>query len=205
MPANRPVQARSRLRVERILEAAAEEIIRSGAGGFSMNAVAKRTKISPGSLYQFFPSREALIAALYERYIEGLRSIASQAASTLSKQCALTVSEIVRAFLVPSLAFYRAHPAYAELHHALNRPYAPDLRETELDNGIVAALSDAFKRLAPETEPSLLLLLATVTLEAAHAILSLCASKPAEEAQALSGELEVMLETYVQVRLKVGK
>lgn len=202
---NRPVQARSRKRVEHILEAAADEIVRSGAGGFSMNAVAKRTKISPGSLYQFFPSREALIKALYERYLEGLRSLAADAASALSEHPALTVGGIIRAFVAPGLTYYRAHPAYAELHHALNRPYAPDLREAELDNGVVAVLSDAFRRLEPTTEPSKLLRLATVTLETGHAILALCAAKPADEAEALSEELETMLESYVRVRLGVAK
>lgn len=203
MTSKRPVQARSQKRVELIFAAAAEEVVRSGAGGFSMNAVAKRTNISPGSLYQFFPSREHLIASLYERYIEGLRSIASQVSSSISNRDTLTASEIVGAFLGPCLAFYRANPAYVELHHAVNRPYAPNLPEAKLDREILDVLSDAFQRLAPGTNAPLSLL-ATLTLEAAHAILSLCASKSAKEAKLVCDEAETMLATYIDARLRAG-
>lgn len=198
----RPVQVRSQRRVELILEAAADEIVRSGAGGFSMNAVAKRTKISPGSLYQFFPSREDLIASLYERYIEGLQSLASKAASCIANQDSLTASQVVGAFLRPCLIFYQSNPAYVELHHAVNRPYAPNLREAKLDSEILAVLSDAFRRLAPNPDAPLHLL-ATLTLETAHAILSLCALKSAKEAKLLCDEAEVMLATYIDARLRV--
>ncbi|MGF7178133.1 TetR/AcrR family transcriptional regulator [Azospirillum doebereinerae] len=50
-----------------IIEAAARILEQEGHGGFSTNAVAKRAGVSVGSLYQYFPGKDALIGALLVR------------------------------------------------------------------------------------------------------------------------------------------
>lgn len=63
-PRKRPRQARSRHTVDAILIAAEDVLLRSGLAGFNTNAVARRAGVSIGSLYQFFPGKEAILAAL---------------------------------------------------------------------------------------------------------------------------------------------
>ncbi|MEC9347539.1 MAG: TetR/AcrR family transcriptional regulator [Pseudomonadota bacterium] len=63
-PRKRPRQARSRATVEAILEAAARILEEGGAAACTTNAVAARAGVSIGSLYQYFPGRDALVAAL---------------------------------------------------------------------------------------------------------------------------------------------
>jgi AcrR family transcriptional regulator len=53
--------------VTAIVEAAARILEEDGHGGFSTNAVAERAGVSVGSLYQYFPSKDALIGALIVR------------------------------------------------------------------------------------------------------------------------------------------
>src|SRR5260221_6217169 len=62
-----PSQPRSARMVETIVEAAARILETRGLAGFNTNAVAERAGVSVGSLYQYFPSKEALVAALSNR------------------------------------------------------------------------------------------------------------------------------------------
>jgi AcrR family transcriptional regulator len=66
-PRKTPRQARSASTFEAIVEAAARILEREGYGGFSTNAVAETAGVSIGSLYQYFPRKEALVGALIAR------------------------------------------------------------------------------------------------------------------------------------------
>jgi AcrR family transcriptional regulator len=53
--------------VEAVLAAAARILEERGLAGFNTNAVAERAGVSIGSLYQYFPSKDAILLALMER------------------------------------------------------------------------------------------------------------------------------------------
>ncbi|MFM7735477.1 MAG: TetR/AcrR family transcriptional regulator [Alphaproteobacteria bacterium] len=58
--------------METILEAAARVLERSSLEGFNTNRVAEVAGVSVGSVYQYFPNKDALMAALIERAQDGL-------------------------------------------------------------------------------------------------------------------------------------
>ncbi len=64
-----PAQARSRQTVNAVLEAAAQLLDREGYARLNTNAIAARAGISIGSLYQYFPNKEAICSALIRRYL----------------------------------------------------------------------------------------------------------------------------------------
>jgi AcrR family transcriptional regulator len=66
-PRKKPVQGRSRATVEAVLAAAAHILETRGLAGFNTNAVAERAGVSIGSLYQYFPSKDAILVALMEQ------------------------------------------------------------------------------------------------------------------------------------------
>jgi AcrR family transcriptional regulator len=70
-----PTQARSRKRVEAILEAAAIVFAEQGFDAASTDAIAERAGTSIGSIYQFFPNKLALFEALAARCLERERAI----------------------------------------------------------------------------------------------------------------------------------
>ncbi|MBX3490835.1 TetR/AcrR family transcriptional regulator [Parvibaculum sp.] len=65
----KPVQRRSEATVDTILEAAAQIFRTYGAKGATTNRIAERAGVSIGSIYQYFPNKEALLVALMERHI----------------------------------------------------------------------------------------------------------------------------------------
>jgi len=62
-----PSQARSRATWEAIVEAAAQVLERHGAAAFSTGAIAERAGVSIGTLYQYFPDKQAILAAAAKR------------------------------------------------------------------------------------------------------------------------------------------
>ncbi len=74
-PRKRAVQARSRATVDVILKATARILIAEGYDRASTNKVAARAGVSIGSLYQYFPSKEALVAALLEQHLEEMGQV----------------------------------------------------------------------------------------------------------------------------------
>ncbi|HXQ13713.1 MAG TPA: helix-turn-helix domain-containing protein [Caulobacteraceae bacterium] len=62
-----PSQARSRATWEAIVEAAAQILERDGADAFSTGSVAERAGVSIGTLYQYFPDKQAILAAAAKR------------------------------------------------------------------------------------------------------------------------------------------
>jgi AcrR family transcriptional regulator len=66
-PRKAPVQSRSKDTVEAVLEAASRILIAKRWAGLSMQQVASTAGVSPGSLYQYFPDKHALVAELIER------------------------------------------------------------------------------------------------------------------------------------------
>ena len=66
-PRKAPSQSRSEETVASIVEAAAQVLENEGFEGFNTNAVARRAGVSIGSLYQYFPGKDALTVALIRR------------------------------------------------------------------------------------------------------------------------------------------
>jgi AcrR family transcriptional regulator len=68
----RPRQARSQMTVASLLDATALVLLRRGYAGCTTNLVAEVAGVGIGSLYEYFPNKESLVAALAEREIDTL-------------------------------------------------------------------------------------------------------------------------------------
>lgn len=72
-PRKQPLQARSRETVTAILDATARVLVKLSYSKLTTNRVAEVAGVSVGSLYQYFPSKEALVDAVLDRHLEVLR------------------------------------------------------------------------------------------------------------------------------------
>lgn len=68
-----PAQARSRERRERILEAASKVFAETGFHGATMDAIAHEAGTSIGSVYRFFPDKDAVFQTLHQDHLRRLR------------------------------------------------------------------------------------------------------------------------------------
>src|SRR5215472_17126746 len=67
---------------ERILEVAKEAFTRYGADA-SLDDIAKQAEVGPGTLYRHFPTRDALIEAVYRSEVEKIAAVARKLADEL--------------------------------------------------------------------------------------------------------------------------
>ncbi|EOY5383540.1 TetR/AcrR family transcriptional regulator [Cronobacter dublinensis] len=115
-PRKLPRQARSRALVEAIIEATARIFERAGPAACTTNAVAERAGVSIGSLYQYFPNRRALTAALVARERGQLVAAFSAAATRPAAQerlSAMIHAAVAYDFARPALDGEEAAPAFA--------------------------------------------------------------------------------------------
>ncbi|HEU0197551.1 MAG TPA: TetR/AcrR family transcriptional regulator [Nevskiaceae bacterium] len=89
-PRKKPVQPRAVETYAWILEAAAQILERHGINAFNTNLVAERAGVSIGSLYQYFPGKDALVIALMRREKERFGEDAAAALDAPDGRAALT-------------------------------------------------------------------------------------------------------------------
>ncbi len=164
-----PVQERSAARVERMLDAAAALLDRSGWEGLSTSAVAREAGVSVGSLYQFFPDLPAVLQALAERSFDRYRA---SLAARLAADPPGRWQDLVEAVVEGYVAFARAEPGWRTLSFGGRL----GSRSPEAyDNGLVAS---ALAEVLTETLPGVVVgpglpLALRVAVEAGDAVLAL--------------------------------
>jgi AcrR family transcriptional regulator len=80
-PRKEAIQDRSKQTVDAILRATARILVKDGWDHTSTNHIAETAGVSIGSLYQYFPNKEAIVAALLERHITDMSRLLTDAAS----------------------------------------------------------------------------------------------------------------------------
>ncbi|MCW3064376.1 MAG: TetR family transcriptional regulator [Solirubrobacterales bacterium] len=107
-----PQQERSRQKLRRVLDAAEEVLAREGAGAFTTVRVAEAAGISVGSLYRYFPDKEAIVEALAVRYWSDFEDLASAVAAADERD---RLEEPMQAIIETLAVGFRAHPGFLAL------------------------------------------------------------------------------------------
>jgi AcrR family transcriptional regulator len=106
-------QERSRATVDALLDATARILVKEGFDKASTNRIAEVAGVSVGSLYQYFPGKEALVAAVIERH---QREITQLARGELAKVASQPIAQGVRTLVAVGI---KAHRLDAKLHRVL--------------------------------------------------------------------------------------
>ena len=112
-PRKSALQKRSRLTVKSLLEATARILVREGYDKASTNRIAEVAGVSVGSLYQYFPSKEALVAALIDRHNQ---QIMQAVRGELADAVNLPMEQAVRKLVAVAVKAHRIDP---KLHRVL--------------------------------------------------------------------------------------
>ncbi len=117
-PRKSPRQARSAVTVTAILDATARILVERGYAATSTNAVAERAGVSVGSLYQYFPNKDALIAALHARHVAQMKAVIDDA---LTRAMSVSLDEGLAELIAAAV---EAHRVDAGLHRVLGQQLA---------------------------------------------------------------------------------
>jgi len=116
-PATKPRKAasqeRSRATVAALVEATARILVEEGFDKASTNRIAEVAGVSVGSLYQYYPSKEALVLAVIDRHN---RAVLQLVRGVLEKIETLPVEAAVRSLVAVAIEAHRIDP---ELHCVL--------------------------------------------------------------------------------------
>ena len=100
-------QERSRSTVDALLEATTRVLLKEGYDRASTNRIAEVAGVSIGSLYQYFPSKEALVAAVIDRHTQEISAVTRKA---LLKAAALPIEAAAREFVSVAIDGHRVNP-----------------------------------------------------------------------------------------------
>jgi len=116
---NEPQQARSREKLSRILDAADQEFGEHGYANAQMTAIARRAEIAAGTLYRFFPDKQAIAEAMAERYQEAAAEVFKPLIEDFGQ---VDLGETAKRFVESSAELQELHPGYFALgvEHARN-------------------------------------------------------------------------------------
>ena len=106
-PRKRPRQERARLTFDSIVEAA-DQLITSGAES-TTNHIAERAGVSIGTLYQYFPDRDSILATMIERDI---RAMSQRLIAKLAQPAENTLQALSDAMVDALIDEYRSRPTY---------------------------------------------------------------------------------------------
>jgi AcrR family transcriptional regulator len=112
-PRKQASQARSRALVDALIEATTRILVKDGFDQASTNRIAAKAGVSVGSLYQYFPSKEALVAAVMERHDRQLMQVVRDA---LGEVAELPLEVGVRRLIAAAIQAHRIDP---KLHRVL--------------------------------------------------------------------------------------
>ena len=144
-----PRQERSRAMVQRIINAAHTVLLERGYEQASTNRIAVAAGISPGSFYQYFPDKHAVLDVVIERSGERIR--ARITAAFMATLDASSLEETVRRNVVALLDAFEENAALLRVLQE-QLPRAGDARRTEFTHRIDELVA-AFLLLRRGVEP----------------------------------------------------
>lgn len=192
-PRKTPAQARSRVTVDAIIQAATYILTEAGWEGLTTNAIAERAGVNIGSLYRFFPNKESVIAELQRRHAVATHTELHKALRLLPEQPSLR--EALTLIIEVIINEHRVAPA---VHKAITEELPRTIRhvpeEKELPRRQILEFLKPFMRNVPEPDIAIYMIGVAV-----HAIIhDITADRPELlNHPALVSELVILFENFL--------
>lgn len=195
-PRKQPVQARSAATIEALHTAVIQVLTREGLNRCTTTRIAERAGMSVGSVYQYYPNRDAMLAAVLERHLSG---IAEAVEAVCCDNHGRPVAAMARALVEGYLAAKLRDPAESRALYAVSA-----------ERGGAEAAARVYKRMeaavrtllatAPDArfeDPSMTATIALYALVGPVRTILDGEASPAFEAQ-LKGQLVRLLAAYLR-------
>ena len=188
-------QARGERRIAQLLEAAATVFTTTGYTAASTNAIAREAGVSPGTLYQFFPNKEAIAIELGGRLVHEMQTAYGEALAPVDP--APPLEEVVGAAVDRFMAFNCDHPVFFVLMHGPDVPGRMAEDHDALHAGLINRLETLMTSLLPEAAPAEVTRTAHMVLGLYKAGLELVLAHEGAEREAYVREVKNALVRYL--------
>jgi AcrR family transcriptional regulator len=194
---------RGERRVASLLDAAGHVFGELGYHAATTNAIAAEAKVSPATLYQFFPNKEAIADALVTRYATDLAK--KERAADIQKLASEPLEEVIRQVTGVVIEFHRKHPAFRTLY--AEAPLSKDTVEQKrlLVQTFIHRLSEVLSARNPKLDKQDALWSAEIVLTALIGFLPALATRKTSARSRTIDALNQMLVRYLEPVLNPPK
>jgi AcrR family transcriptional regulator len=187
-------QPRGQRRIERILETAAQVFAEVGFEAASTNVIAARAGLPIGSVYQFFPNKDAIAEALADRFVQRLAETQAIFGPEIEY---LPLDELIDHVIDPLVAFHISHPGFEALF--TGSMVSPRLAAAVQGflQAVVGRAEAMFAVRARGLSPERRARCARVSVELVRALLPLVVASDPTEREAMVAELKAAQRGYL--------
>ena len=193
-----PTQARSRERLRRVLDAADEVLAEAGADAFTTTLVAAQAGVPIGSVYRFFPDKEAIVEALALRYWSDLEDLVAGVADADGTE---PVDDPVTAVFEALILGFRARPGFLSLWYGGLRTERVRDATRPTRTAIARSIERILARRWPDTPRRERARVAEMVVLAGDGLLREAFRRDRTGDQAVLTESKLMLRAYIAARL----
>jgi AcrR family transcriptional regulator len=191
-----PRQERGERRIQRLLKAAEQTFAELGYKAATTNEIAARAQTSIGTLYRFFPNKEAIVQRLMDQYVQELRLMHEEMYQPGIVM--LPLVEMIDWLIDPIVELKSAHPGLVSLfvgpHAALQ---VPAEFQQLLDESLLG-IEKLWEKRFPHLDAEARHLSATVFFEIRQALLALAFSHTSLVQEQVIKELKANLLRYLE-------
>ena len=188
-------QARGQQRIAELLRAAGEVFAEVGYENATTNAIAARAGVSPGTLYQFFPNKQAMAEALATEYAARNQTLHESALDPAVIH--LPLSELIDRLIDPFLQFRRSAPGFDALF--AGSIVSPELakRIQVMHNQLKERIAQLIHLRAPHLPKDLVQTSAETIVHVFKALLPTALNGTTKQRETGARELKLVLERYL--------
>ncbi len=192
------MQARSRERLRRVLDAADEVLAADGPDAFTTTRVSEVAGVSIGSVYRFFPDKEAIVEALAVRYWSDFEDLVAGVAEADEAQA---LDDPVGAVLDVLVAGFQARPGFLGLWFGGLRSERVRDATRPTRTAIARSIGRILDRHWPNASRDVLARVSEMAVLAGDGLLREAFRRNREGDAAVLAESKVMLRAYIAERL----
>ncbi|MGW1125133.1 TetR family transcriptional regulator [Streptomyces sp. NPDC002526] len=189
-------QARGEARIAQLLKAAADVFCTTGYTAASTNAIAREAGVSPGTLYQFFPNKEAIAVELGDQLLARWRE--TYGAAFLADHLELPLDRMLDATLDPLIEFNCANPAFTVLMHGPEIPGMPSKDHDAVHVTMLSRVETILAGYLPDRPPAEVTRIATMIFNIFKSGLDVIMAHEGDEREAYIREVKTVLHRYLE-------
>jgi AcrR family transcriptional regulator len=188
-------QARGKKRMVELLRAAGQVFADVGYENATTNAIAARAGVSPGTLYQFFPNKQAIAEALANAY--AAKNQALHESVFVLSAAEVPLRDLIDRLVDPFLEFRRDAPGFETLFvgSVVSRELAERIQA--LHQQMKQRIADLIQMRAPHLTAKMIQIAAETSLQIVKGMLPLALDGSAKQRQVGKRELKLVLERYL--------